>query len=166
MIMIETSRLFLRPFLEEDKFDFIPALMDEDFMTFSPSGALNLQQAKVRFQELVDAYRTNGFGKIAIIVKETQQIIGYCGIEPCEIDGIPELELGYRLLKNSRGFGYATEAARALLSFEYQRDRNNIIAFTEPTNQPSINVLHKLGFKQYGTSIFNGMSVILFRLVE
>ena len=74
--MIETSRLFLRPFLEEDEFDFIPALMDRDFMAFSPSGALNLQQAKVRFRELVDGYRTNGFGKIAIIVKETQQVIG------------------------------------------------------------------------------------------
>ncbi len=164
--MIETSRLFLRPFLEEDEFDFIPALMDRDFMAFSPSGALNLQQAKVRFRELVDGYRTNGFGKIAIIVKETQQVIGYCGIEPCEIDGIPELELGYRLLKSFRGMGYATEAAKALLSFESQRDRNNIIAFTEPTNQPSINVLHKLGFKQYGASIFHNMSVILFKKTQ
>jgi RimJ/RimL family protein N-acetyltransferase len=161
--MIETSRLFLRPFSEEDEFNFISALMDQDFMAFSPSGALNLQQAKVRFRELVDGYRMNGFGKIAIIVKETQEIIGYCGIEPCEIDGIPELELGYRLLKSSRGFGYATEAAKALLRFESQRDRNNIIAFTEPTNQPSINVLHKLGFTQYGVSIFHDMSVILFR---
>ena len=162
--MIETSRLILRPFCEEDEFDFLPALMCQDFMAFSPSGALSSQQAKVRFRELVEGYRINGFGKIAIILKENQQIIGYCGIEPCEIDGIRELELGYRLVKNFRCFGYATEAAKALLNFESQRGRNNIIAFTEPTNQPSINVLNKLGFQKYGTSVFHGMSVILFRL--
>lgn len=153
--MIETSRLLLRPFSLEDELNFVPALMCQDFMAFSPSGAFSSQQAKVRFRELVEGYRINGFGKIVIILKENQLIIGYCGIEPCEIDGVRELELGYRLIKNFRGFGYATEAAKAVLYFESQRGRNNIIAFTETTNQPSINVLNKLGFKQYGASIFD-----------
>ena len=64
-------------------------------------------------------------------------MIGYCGVDSCVLEGKPELELGYRLVAEARGLGYATEAASAVLDYYRQRELNGIIAFTAHDNQAS-----------------------------
>lgn len=163
MDTIETQRLLLRPFVRNDENFVISTLMDEDFMVFSPSGAVDLITAKQRFQRLVSQPAGLGIAKLAVVLKHNQQLIGYCGVAPCELDDKPELELGYRLIKSARGFGYATEAASAVLESCASRNIPNIIAFTEPHNYPSIRVLQKLGFSFSSHTLYQHMPVAVYR---
>ena len=162
--MIETIRLILRPFTEQD-ISFSQAFMLPEFMVNSPQGAYTEEAAKSRIIEMSEGYRKSGFGKLAVIEKESNSIIGYCGLEPCVIEGKSEIELGYRLLTKFRGKGYATEAALALVEFEAIKGNSNIIAFTEYENFPSMRVLVKLGFSELGQSVYSGMKVRLFRKI-
>ena len=152
----------LRPFTPEDEDTVVSFLTCPQFMVYSPTGALNVRGAKQRFSEITFSYERNGFGKLAIVVKASGVLIGYCGIEMCEIDGVSKAELGFRLKTNYRGMGYATEASKAVLEYSELILKDDIIAFTEQANQPSMKVLAKLGFKRTGESSVNGMAVILF----
>lgn len=163
MEIIETQRLLLRPFEPEDEAFVIATLIDNDFMVFSPSGPVDVATAQQRFQRLLHQPKDVGFAKLAIVVKHSQQLIGYCGAATCELDGRVEIELGYRLIKSARGLGYATEAAKALLDSYALKGIHNIIAFTEPQNEPSIRVLQKLGFKFSSRSIYQKMPVAVYR---
>lgn len=161
MDIIETQRLLLRPFTVADESFVVATFMDQEFMVFSPSGAVDITTAIQRFQHLLS--QPTGFAKLAVTIKHTQQLIGYCGVALCELDGKPEIELGYRLIKSARGFGYATEAALAVLESCACKNIENIIAFTEPHNYPSIRVLQKLGFGFSSNSFYQNMPVAIFR---
>lgn len=116
----------------------------------------------MRFNELCGSYQKFGFAKFAVLLRGSQILIGYCGVEQCEIDGAEQIELGFRLHPAYRGQGYATEAGRTFLGWYHSNDQKPMIAFTEPSNKPSIRVLEKLGFAQVKLSSFMQMPVILF----
>ncbi|MEE2026131.1 GNAT family N-acetyltransferase, partial [Alkalimonas mucilaginosa] len=139
----------------------IPLLRCPEFMAYSPTGALDAKGAKQRFSELMASCERNGLGKLAVVVKSSGTIIGYCGIEMCEIEGARKPELGFRLHANHRGMGYATEAAAAVLH-QAEPILSSVIAFAEPANMPSIRILEKLGFRPTGESSFKGVTVVLF----
>ncbi|HDV0762744.1 TPA: N-acetyltransferase, partial [Acinetobacter baumannii] len=65
--MLETERLILRPFLEENLPIMLKMFQDKDFMAFSPHGALSTEAAKRRFLEILEHYKNYNFGKMAIV---------------------------------------------------------------------------------------------------
>jgi RimJ/RimL family protein N-acetyltransferase len=71
--------------------------------------------------------------------------IGFYGPPERATDGVPETEVGYGLVQEARGWGFATEALRALL-VETDRIGVRIRASVEPANAASIRVLAKCGF--------------------
>ncbi|MUG33273.1 GNAT family N-acetyltransferase [Psychrobacter sanguinis] len=162
MIIFETENLFLRAFTEEDLDEAISLFLDRDFMVFSPNGALNIKDATYRFYEILEHYEKYGFGKLAIIPKNTSKIIGYCGFETCLLDGRNEAELGFRLIKSERRKGYVIEAASKLIEDMKNRGFQNIIAFSEELNYPAHNLLKKLGFNKTFSSNFLNMNVVFF----
>lgn len=161
--MILTPRLKLRQICESDALEVIALLGEGDFMVYSPTGALYGARAKDRFTQLVKSYDGVGLGKLAVIEVSSGEVIGYCGIECCEIEGMRYFELGFRPRSNARGKGYATEAGLAVLRQAEAQGIMDVIAFTEPENYASICVLQKLGFHPYKQSYFSGMPIILFK---
>ena len=112
--IIKTERLEIRPALEPDRPQFVDLFMDSDFMVYSATGALDRQAANGRFDHMMTFSREVAFGKQAIIETSTGSLIGYVGADGFDFGGKSRLEFGYRLVRASRGFGYATEAARAI----------------------------------------------------
>lgn len=161
--MLETDRLILKPFVQENLSIVIEMLQDKDFMAFSPYGDLTTQAATTRFFEILEHYKKYNFGKMAVILKNTHQIIGYCGFEICEIDGQTEAELGFRLIKSERNKGYIVEASLKLLEDMKNRNFKHVIAFSEKDNLPAHNLLNKLGFEKTNTSSYMNMDVIFFK---
>ncbi|WP_082885546.1 MULTISPECIES: GNAT family N-acetyltransferase [Methylomonas] len=162
--MIVTERLKIRNFVESDCEVLVSMLQDSVFMAYSEAGALATDRAVARYREILE-YSKSGLGKKALILKDTNQIIGYCGIEPFELDGKRELELGYRLIASYRGHGhgYATEAARAVISaFAGPK----LFAYVESENTKSLNVLVKLGFEELGLRQIKEKSYLLFLRAE
>ena len=75
----------------------------------------------------------------------------------------PYVEVGYRLPRSSWGNGYATEAARAAISYGFDvGGLNEITAVTHPDNVASQHVLTKCGLKREGTFNYNGRGDIPF----
>lgn len=78
---------------------------------------------------------------------EGARIIGCAGIAPGEVNGG---ELGYWIARAHWGQGYATEAARAVLSVAQALQHDRIEASHFLDNPASGRVLRKLGFKPTG----------------
>lgn len=161
--MLETKNLYLKQFEVNNLETTILLFQDKDFMAFSPNGVLNIEDSQTRFFEILEHYKKYGFGKLAIVSKKTNKIIGYCGFEICKINGKQEAELGFRLAKNERGQGYIVEAATALIEDMKARNFKQVVAFSEEQNYPAHNLLNKLGFTKTFTSNYLNMDAIFFK---
>lgn len=85
--------------------------------------------------------------------------IGFFGPPQAAADGVLEAEVGYGLVAEARGWGFATEALRALLA-ETDRAGVRVRASVEPTNTASIRVLAKCGFTELRGSNEDGELVM------
>ena len=141
-----------------DKSRALDMLQDKAFMEYSDSGQLSESAALSRFNQLV-SYGKGGIGKYAIVYKPSNEVIGYCGVEPFVLKDKTEFELGYRLISSYRGLGIATEAANAVVA---QTDKP-LYAYVNRDNIGSINVLHKAGFINVGQYNLAGKQYELFR---
>lgn len=85
--------------------------------------------------------------------------IGFFGPPEEAADGVPETEVGYGLVDEAHGWGFATEALRALL-VETDREGVRVRASVEPANAASIRVLAKCGFTELRGSNEDGHLVM------
>ena len=116
MIVVETERLILRHLREDDQDDLLRILSDPITMSFwpSPYTAQGTQDWIARNRE---RYAALGFGRYAVILRESGALIGDCGIMRFEIDGTLENDLGYIISHEHWRHGYATEAAEACKTY-------------------------------------------------
>ncbi|HMB21196.1 MAG TPA: GNAT family N-acetyltransferase, partial [Anaerolineales bacterium] len=146
--VLETERLHLRQFSTEDA-GFILELLNE------PSFIQNIGDRGVRTLDDAIAYLTrvplasyakNGFGLYAVLLKETNEIIGMCGL--IKRDGLDDVDIGYAFLPKFWSKGYAVESAAAVKA--YAKDvigLKRLVAITDPDNEGSIRVLEKIGLR-------------------
>lgn len=94
-------------------------------------------------------YQRWGFGPYAVVEKQSQELIGYCGLFYFpDVGGKPEVEIGYRLRRSAWGKGFATEAACAVRDFAFNSlGMQRLIALIDPDNIASIRVAEKLGMQ-------------------
>jgi RimJ/RimL family protein N-acetyltransferase len=103
----------------------------------------SVEEAKT-FLENYASYRTYGFGRWGVILKETNEYLGWCGLKYTpELD---EFDIGYRLMKKFWGKGYATEAAEACIKLGFEQfNMQTIVGRAMPANAASVRVLQKIG---------------------
>ena len=148
MTVLETERLILRQLTEDDA-EFIFELLNE------PSWIQNIGDRHIHTLDdartyivngPVASYAKNGFGLYLILLKETNESIGMCGL--IRREGLEDVDIGYALLPRYWSKGYAVEAAQAVK--EYAKDvvgLRRIVAIVDPANQGSIRVLEKIGLR-------------------
>ncbi|MDE3070789.1 MAG: GNAT family N-acetyltransferase [Acidobacteriota bacterium] len=89
-------------------------------------------------------------GILAVERKGTGDVIGYCGLV-FSANGPPdEPELVYELLRAAHGYGYATEAGRAVVAWVSEAGYARLWATVRDWNVASRRVLEKLGFRETG----------------
>ena len=108
---------------------------DDDFMVFS-SGALDAAAASIRFDEMLQRSKEVPFAKQPVVDRSTGVIVGYSGVDRFDFEGEQRLELGYRLVPQARGMGYATEASLAVLSIAAKTSTVNSSRSSIPTTLP------------------------------
>jgi RimJ/RimL family protein N-acetyltransferase len=145
---LQTERLRLRDWLEEDLDAFRSLNLDRDVRRFFPSVLAPFESdASAAFIRRFLAER--GWGLWAVQTLESPTFLGFVGLSIPTFDApfMPAVEIGWRLTKQVWGRGYATEAATAAVVFGFRfLGLAEIVSFTVPTNQPSLRVMHKLGF--------------------
>ena len=150
-MILETERLVLREWRESDVSHYLVLANDIGYHCFSRPGRFlvrNAEEAQAKVRERVLLFEERRLGKFPIFLKESGEFIGTCGLEPFELSGRSEVELGYRLCLNFWGKGYATEAGTAVLSYGFDDLKlARIMAFALAQNKPSLRILDQLGFR-------------------
>ncbi len=162
MLTLETERLTIRNWLQEDVGSYTILSKDVGYTCFSPPGRFLIstpEEARERIQERVDLFDRRKLGKFPVFLKATGEFIGTCGMEPFELEGRSEVELGYRLCLKHWGRGYAQEAAVAILQYGFgPLNCERIMAFVLPQNRASVKILEKLGFNYLREFMHNDLS--------
>jgi RimJ/RimL family protein N-acetyltransferase len=140
-----TSRLKVRPPRELDRVRFVELFCNDDFMIFSGQ-ARTEEAAHGRFDHMLAMCEVVPFAKQPIVERASGLVVGYTGVDYFTFEGEERLEWGYRLVPESRGLGYATEASQALLARARETFSGELFAMIDPANHPSQNVCRKLGF--------------------
>ena len=105
-------------------------------------------EAHIRSKTLA-SYAEHGFGMYLVELKANGSPIGVCGLVKRET--LPEPDIGFALLEQHWGRGYAEEAARAVLKHAFSQLRLiRLLGITTPSNQRSGRLLEKLGFQLQG----------------
>ena len=143
--ILETERLRLRLFTLDDVRIMYRLSTDPDVIKYADTPAKDMAEAR---QRLIDGplfdYEKYGYGRFAVELKETGEVIGFCGIKYLPEIDLPEV--GYRYLKECWGKGIGTEAARARVEFAREDLHiKKLIALIMPENIGSIKVAEKLG---------------------
>jgi ribosomal-protein-alanine N-acetyltransferase len=148
---LETERLVLRNWQEADVNCYLMLAQDVGYNCFSLPGRFlvhTAEEAKEKVRQRIALFNELRLGKFPIFLKSTGEFIGTCGMEPFELHGQPEVELGYRLCLQYWGQGYAAEAAAAILKYGFETlSRKKILAYALPQNRASLKILEKLGFR-------------------
>ena len=139
-------RLLHRAFNIDDAEVFYTLNSDPDVMRYTGDNTLaSVEEAKRAIGNYPDFDRV-GYGRWASILKDTQQVVGFCGLK--YLPDVDEVDIGYRFLPSHWGMGLATEASSACLEFGFRViGLTRIVAFVMPENTASIRVLEKTGMK-------------------
>lgn len=160
--ILETERLTLREFTPADAGDLARTLCDRENMRFYPEPYARSDVDRWIARSL-ERYAAQGAGLWAVILKETGQFAGDCGLILQRVDGEVETEVGYHLERVYQGRGYATEAARACLDYGFNKlGRRRIISLIRPENTPSRRVAERNGMKVEKTTIHGGLPHLVY----
>lgn len=153
-----TERLALRHFHIMDAEPMYQVFGDPEVMHYG-DGVQTTEWVDTWLRTCLERYhQTWGFGPYAVVEKRTQDLIGYCGLFYFpEINGRPEVEIGYRLVRSAWGQGYATEAARTIRDFAFDSlSIKRLVAMIDPSNSASIRVAEKIGMHYEKDVMFAG----------
>ncbi|NKB71513.1 MAG: GNAT family N-acetyltransferase [Candidatus Latescibacteria bacterium] len=148
---IETDRLILRNFQPSDLDRLALIMGNAEVMRFSTDGPWSRQRTQTFLHNCLADYTQQhwGYGRLAVVHKADNKLIGFAGLAPFdEVDGSPEVEIGYRLHPQYWGLGLGTEAAAASRDYGLvQLGMKRLISLIEPENAASIRVAEKIGMK-------------------
>lgn len=144
MIILETERLILREFTENDAFHFYQLNLDPDVMKYTGDQPFENVDAAANFLKYYDHYEKNGFGRWAVIHKTNLDFLGWCGLKyTLELN---ETDIRFRFFKENWNKGYATDAARTSIYHGFKTyGLNEIVGRVMKNNISSIRVLEKIG---------------------
>jgi ribosomal-protein-alanine N-acetyltransferase len=143
---ITTPQLGLRE-LDPSDAEQMFALNNAEVLRFTGDSPFLSVAAAYNFLENYPDYKMNGFGRLAVVVKESEEVVvGWCGLKRDMKTN--EVDIGYRLFKAHWGKGYATEASKACMDFGINKLKlPRIIGTASKDNLASIRVFDKLGMK-------------------
>ena len=145
--MLETERLLLREWRDEDREPFARMNADPRVMEFF-AATLTAAQTDAMLERVQAHLDRHGFGWWPAELKETGAFIGFIGLAVpyFEAHFTPCVEIGWRLAAEHWGRGLATEGARAALRYGFEElGLREIVSFTVPANVRSRRVMEKLG---------------------
>jgi len=146
--ILETERLMLRVFEDDDLDAFAALEADPDVMKYFTSGPRSRERAARGVAWFKDLQEQYGYSLWAVIDKSDDTFLGYCGLVPQTINGKEEVEVGYKLDKRYWRRGLATEAAIAVRIWGFSNLRvPRLISIIDPRNTASIRVAEKNGMR-------------------
>jgi RimJ/RimL family protein N-acetyltransferase len=155
--LIQTDRLLLRHWQEDDREPFCRLNSDPRVMEFMPA-CLTRAESDMFFERINEHFREHGFGLYAAELREDRTFIGYVGlaVPTFEASFTPCVEIGWRLAAHYWGRGLATEGALAVVKYAFgELALDEIVSFTVPENVRSRRVMEKIGMTHNASEDFD-----------
>lgn len=150
MIILETDRLILRELCLLDKENLSLILQDKDVM-YAYEHAFSDSEVDTWLNNQLRRYKEDGFGLWAVVLKDTDEFIGQCGLTVQKIGEKEVVEVGYLFKKAYWHKGYATEAAIACKNYAFNTlGIDEVYSIIRDNNMPSINVAKRNGMSLKG----------------
>lgn len=144
-MILETERLYLREMNQADFNSLCSILQDEETM-YAYEGAFSDSEVQEWLDRQISRYQKWNFGLWAVILKETDEMIGQCGLTMQPWKDIEVLEIGYLFNRSCWHKGYATEAAKACKKYAFEvLKANEVCSIIRDTNTASQNVAVRNG---------------------
>lgn len=147
---LETPRLIIRPFVVDDAVPFYEMHQDDVMRQFLPDGDFkSVEEVKAVIEKnILGDYNQYGFGRMAVVHKEDQILLGFTGLKYYR--PMDTVDVGYRFRREYWGQGLATESARPFLEYGFKEvGVDRLWAAVMPDNGASIRVLEKLGMQYH-----------------
>jgi len=144
--MIETERLILRPWREDDVAEFARVTNTPAVMEFL-GGVKEPEAFRGSFERVTTSQETSGFCFWIVERRTDGALLGFCGLKVGNTPPIVgEIEIGWRLREDAWGKGYAREAAMATLAWAWRSlDCDRVVAITAAGNKRSWGLMERLG---------------------
>lgn len=152
MIMLETERLYMREMMYSDYPALCKILQDEEVM-YAYEGAFDDRGVREWFDRQISRYNeyAHRYGLWAVILKDSGEMIGQCGITKQDCDGKEVFEIGYLFQKSYWHNGYATEAAVACKEYAFNTlNIDEVYSIIRDNNIASQNVAKRNGMTPKG----------------
>lgn len=166
-MILETERLYLREMNQCDLKSLCKILQDEETMT-AYEGAFSDSEAQEWLDRQIFRYEKWGFGLWAVILKQTNEMIGQCGLTMQPWKDKVVLEIGYLFARLYWHKGYAIEAAAACKKYAFEELKaDEVCSIIRDTNTASQNVAIKNGMVivDTWTKHYRGVDMPHFRYV-
>jgi ribosomal-protein-alanine N-acetyltransferase len=144
---IETARLLLREWQDRDLEPFAALNADARVMEHFVS-PLTRAESDALAARLRGGWATHGYGHWAVERRSDGRFIGFVGLALWAFDApfMPAVEIGWRLVPDAWGQGFATEAANAALEFGFERaGLDEILSWTTVSNVRSRALMERIG---------------------
>lgn len=152
-MILRTRRLDLRELTDDDLPALRAILQDDDTMT-AYEGAFDEQMVRSWLSRMRERYRDDGFGLWAVVLRESGEMIGQCGLTRQHILDEDVIEVGYLFDRAHWRRGYATEAATGCRDHAFTAlGADRVWAQVRDTNIASMNVAIRLGMTVRGRFI-------------
>jgi ribosomal-protein-alanine N-acetyltransferase len=163
---IETARLIMCPFIMDDMDVFSKICNNPKVMRYIGNGQpLDRETVKTQITNWISLYERQGYGLLAVRLKENNQLIGFCGLLHQMVDEENLIELGYRLDEKFWGKRLATEAALAIKNYALNQLKiPRLISIIHHENVASKNVASKVGMEFMKRTPFKDVLVDVYLL--
>ncbi|MBP6025468.1 GNAT family N-acetyltransferase [Ferruginibacter sp.] len=163
-IILETPRLILRRFTEADTRLLLQLNSNPEVLKYLHEPLLTTEEQALHvLQNIILPQYKNNLGRWAIHLKNTNEFIGWCGLKyRAELD---EIDLGYRLMQEFWGKGYAFEAAKHTVDYGFnQLYLKKIVGRAHIDNAASLKILEKTGMQYIKDEVVDNCPVKTFML--
>ncbi len=141
---LQTPRLILREFHPDDAQNFYQLNLNPNVIQFTGDDPFKSISDAEEFLKNYNDYEQNGYGRWAVINKENNEFLGWCGLK---FDG-KETDIGFRFFEEHWNKGYATESAKACLEYGFNElGLTQIVGRAMKGNIGSLKVLQKIGLR-------------------
>lgn len=142
--ILETERTYLREMTPDDAQNAFELNSDPLVVQYTGDVAFESVDEARQFLTKYDHYEKYGFGRWAVISKETNEYLGWCGLKYSADED--EFDIGFRFHQRFWNKGFASETARACIQLGFEKfNMETIVGRAMKENLASIRVLEKCG---------------------
>jgi ribosomal-protein-alanine N-acetyltransferase len=161
-VVLETERLLLREFEDDDLEAYAAMLADPETMRYYPR-PYTRDEAWSFLEKNRHRYALLGFGVWAVAERDSGAFVGDCGLAFVLVEGIAEIEIMWHVTRDRWRQGIATEAGRAVRDHAFgPLGLRRLVALVRPENAPSAGVARRIGMDVEREAVFSDLPHLVF----